>query len=153
MNERPNVAGDSNKSRSGAPSRKGCVVNGQMTQASTKSVRPPPPSPLAHPLSPPPLASPPLFSRSRSHAQFQFIIADESHFLKSVDAQRSLAVVPLMQRAGKFSEREKSWVQLGGRREGLRAAERSRACWGGRGGGCRVCVWWVYLISCMAVVV
>ncbi|CAN0260290.1 unnamed protein product, partial [Laminaria digitata] len=33
--------------------------------------------------------------------QFQFIIADESHFLKSVDAQRSLAVVPLMQRAAR----------------------------------------------------
>ena len=29
-------------SRNGAPSRKGCVVNGQMTKASNKRVRPPP---------------------------------------------------------------------------------------------------------------
>lgn len=32
--------------------------------------------------------------------QFQFIVADESHYLKSVDAKRSQAVVPLMQKAG-----------------------------------------------------
>ena len=35
-NERPNVGGVSNRSRNGAPSRKGCVVNGQMTKASNK---------------------------------------------------------------------------------------------------------------------
>ena len=29
------------RSRNGAPSRKGCVVNGQMTKASDKCVRPP----------------------------------------------------------------------------------------------------------------
>ena len=33
-NERPIVGGASNKSRNGAPPRKGCVVNGQMTKAS-----------------------------------------------------------------------------------------------------------------------
>ena len=33
-NERLNVGGVSVRSRSGAPSRKGCVVNGQMTKAS-----------------------------------------------------------------------------------------------------------------------
>ena len=30
------------RSRTGAPPRKGCVVNGQMTNASNKSVHPPP---------------------------------------------------------------------------------------------------------------
>ena len=35
-NERPNVGGASIRSRNGAPSRKGCVVNGQMTKASNK---------------------------------------------------------------------------------------------------------------------
>ena len=37
-NERPNVVGVSaiNRSRNGAPPRKGCVVNGQMTKASKK---------------------------------------------------------------------------------------------------------------------
>ena len=35
-NERPNVGGVSIKSRNGAPSRGGCVVNGQMTKASNK---------------------------------------------------------------------------------------------------------------------
>ena len=35
-NERPNVGGVSNRNRNGAPSRKGCVVNGQMTKASNK---------------------------------------------------------------------------------------------------------------------
>ena len=35
-NERPNVGGVSIMSRNGAPSRKGCVVNGQMTKASNK---------------------------------------------------------------------------------------------------------------------
>ena len=35
-NERPNVGGVSIRSRNGAPSRKGCVVNGQMTKASNK---------------------------------------------------------------------------------------------------------------------
>ena len=35
-NERPNVAGVSPRSRNGAPSCKGCVVNGQMTKASNK---------------------------------------------------------------------------------------------------------------------
>ena len=34
--ERPNVGGVSIRSRNGAPSRKGCVVNGQMTKASSK---------------------------------------------------------------------------------------------------------------------
>ena len=33
---RPNVGGVSTRGRNGAPSRKGCVVNGQMTKASTK---------------------------------------------------------------------------------------------------------------------
>ena len=35
-NERRNVAGVSIRSRNGAPSRKGCVVNGQITKASDK---------------------------------------------------------------------------------------------------------------------
>ena len=35
-NERRNVGGVSVRSRNGAPSRKGCVVNGQMTKASNK---------------------------------------------------------------------------------------------------------------------
>ena len=35
-NERPSVGGVSIRSRNGAPSRKGCVVNGQMTKASNK---------------------------------------------------------------------------------------------------------------------
>ena len=35
-NGRPNVGGVSIRSRNGAPSRKGCVVNGQMTKASNK---------------------------------------------------------------------------------------------------------------------
>ena len=35
-NERPNVGGVSITSRNGAPSRKGCVVNDQMTEASNK---------------------------------------------------------------------------------------------------------------------
>ena len=34
--ERPNVGGVSIRSRNGAPSRKGCVVNGQITKASNK---------------------------------------------------------------------------------------------------------------------
>ena len=33
-NERPNVGGVSIRNGNGAPSRKGCVVNGQMTKAS-----------------------------------------------------------------------------------------------------------------------
>ena len=41
--ERPNVRGVSVRSRNGAPSRKGCMVNGQTTKASNKRVRPPPP--------------------------------------------------------------------------------------------------------------
>ena len=48
-NERPNVGGVSIKSRNVAPSRKGCMVNGQMTKASNKGVRLPPP-PSAPPL-------------------------------------------------------------------------------------------------------
>ena len=36
LNECPNVGGVSIRSRNGAPSRKGCVVNGQMTKASNK---------------------------------------------------------------------------------------------------------------------
>ena len=43
-NERPNVGGVSIRSRNGAPSRKGCVINGQITNTSNKRVRPPPPS-------------------------------------------------------------------------------------------------------------
>ena len=39
--ERPNVGGVSIRSRNGAPFRKECVVNGQMTEASNKCVRPP----------------------------------------------------------------------------------------------------------------
>ena len=35
-NERPNVGGVSIRSRSGDPSRKGCMVNGQMTKASNR---------------------------------------------------------------------------------------------------------------------
>ena len=35
-NEHPNVGGVSLRSRNGAPSRKGCVVNGLMTKASNK---------------------------------------------------------------------------------------------------------------------
>ena len=35
-NERPNVGGVSIRSRNGAPSRKGCEVNGQMTKASNE---------------------------------------------------------------------------------------------------------------------
>ena len=35
-NERPDAGGVSIKSRNGAPSRKGCVVNDQMTKASNK---------------------------------------------------------------------------------------------------------------------
>ena len=35
-NERPNVGGGSIRSRNGAPPRKGCVVNGQMTKTSNK---------------------------------------------------------------------------------------------------------------------
>ena len=35
-NERPHVRGVSDRSRNGAPSRKRCVVNGQMTTASNK---------------------------------------------------------------------------------------------------------------------
>ena len=34
--ERPNIGGVSIRSRNGAPSQKGCVVNGQMTKASNK---------------------------------------------------------------------------------------------------------------------
>ena len=34
--ERPNVGSVSTRSRDGAPSRKGCVVNGQTTKASNK---------------------------------------------------------------------------------------------------------------------
>ena len=47
-NERPNVGGVSIRSRNGAPFRMGCVVNGQMTQASNKCVHPP--YMLSHPL-------------------------------------------------------------------------------------------------------
>ena len=35
-NERPNIGGVSCRSRNGAPSRKGCVVNGRMTETSNK---------------------------------------------------------------------------------------------------------------------
>ena len=43
---RPKFGGVSIRSRNGAPSRTGCVVNGQMTKARNKLVRPPPPAPL-----------------------------------------------------------------------------------------------------------
>ena len=42
------LGGVSIRSRNGAPSRKGCVVNGQMTKASNKGVRPPPPPPPSY---------------------------------------------------------------------------------------------------------
>ena len=48
-NERPNVGGVSIRSSNGAPSRKGCVVNGQITTASTNEYAPPPPPPDPHP--------------------------------------------------------------------------------------------------------
>ena len=35
-NQRPNIGGVFIRSRNGAPSRKGCAVNGQMTKASNK---------------------------------------------------------------------------------------------------------------------
>ena len=40
-NERPTVGGVSTRSRDAAPSRKGCVFNGQMTKATNKCVTPP----------------------------------------------------------------------------------------------------------------
>ena len=44
-NERPDVEGASIlKIRNGAPSRKGCVVHGQMTKASNKMSTPHPPT-------------------------------------------------------------------------------------------------------------
>ena len=43
-NERPHVGGVSIRSRNGAPFRKGCVVNGQNTKATTEY--PPPARPL-----------------------------------------------------------------------------------------------------------
>ena len=50
-NERPNVGGVSIRSRNGAPSRKGCVVNGQMVKTSRKLVHlSPPPRQLSLPL-------------------------------------------------------------------------------------------------------
>ena len=49
-NERPNVGGDSIRGRNGAPSRKGCVVNGQMIKARDKRVRLPPRHLLDRPL-------------------------------------------------------------------------------------------------------
>ena len=44
-NERSYVERVFIRSRNGAPSRKGCVVNGHMTKARNKGVRPPPPPP------------------------------------------------------------------------------------------------------------
>ena len=41
-NERPNVGGVSIESRNGAPSRKGCAVNGQITKQATNEYAPPP---------------------------------------------------------------------------------------------------------------
>ena len=41
-NERPNVGGVSTRSRNGAPSRKGCVVNGQITQGNQQMSTPSP---------------------------------------------------------------------------------------------------------------
>ena len=38
--ERPNVGGVSSRSRNGAPPRKGCMVNGQITKASNKWLPP-----------------------------------------------------------------------------------------------------------------
>ena len=43
-NERPNDGGVSIRSRNGAPSRKGCVVNGQMTNKQQMSTPPSHPS-------------------------------------------------------------------------------------------------------------
>ena len=43
--ERPNIGGGSIRSRNGAPSRKECVIHGQITKASNKSLPPPPPPP------------------------------------------------------------------------------------------------------------
>ena len=40
-NERPNVGGVSIRSRNGAPSRKGCVLNGQITEAKKNEALPP----------------------------------------------------------------------------------------------------------------
>ena len=40
--ERPNVGGVSIRSRNGAPSRKGCVVNGQMTYGKQQMTTPSP---------------------------------------------------------------------------------------------------------------
>ena len=45
-NERPNVAGVYIRSRIGVPSRKGCVVNGQLTEASNALGTPSPPVPM-----------------------------------------------------------------------------------------------------------
>ncbi|CAM9753044.1 unnamed protein product [Laminaria digitata] len=45
LNERPNVGGVSLRSRNGAPSRKGCVVNGQTTKARENEYPSPPPDP------------------------------------------------------------------------------------------------------------
>ena len=47
-NERPHVRNTSIRSRNGAPSRKGCVVNGQMTKASNKCVPRPRPLIMLH---------------------------------------------------------------------------------------------------------
>ena len=41
-NERRNVGGVSFTSRNGAPSKNGCMVNGQITKASNQWLRPPP---------------------------------------------------------------------------------------------------------------
>ena len=65
-NERPNVGGVSIRSRNGAPSRKGCVVNGQMVKTSRKLVHPsPPPRQLSPPLLTVRILNPP------PHALFQ----------------------------------------------------------------------------------
>ena len=68
--EHPHVGDVSIRSRNGAPSRKGCVVNGKMTKASNKRVPSPIPAPGAR--APPlPFPSPPdprLISSGVSHA-------------------------------------------------------------------------------------
>ena len=57
-NERPTARNVSFRSRNGAAPRKGRVVNGQVSKASNKRVRPPHSLPTSFPLLPPPLPPP-----------------------------------------------------------------------------------------------
>ena len=72
-NERPNIEGVSIRSRNGAPSRKGCVVNGQITKAS-KKLAPPPPCP--------PIPCPPI--------PFRFVQALGTSYVNELDSERAL---------------------------------------------------------------